>query len=502
LGWSQDRIVNMFHHFLFVEKLARSLNEVLNGGRLSASYTQQKDELILSFESPQDFHIKADLRPISSLLYFPAQSSRAKRNSVDIFPEIIGQKVTSIQSHPYDRSFRIHLERRYSLIFKMYGRRSNVLLYKDDRQVAIFRTTLAQDKGITLADFDDVNPPDALQLEKILDEPTKSYLADQQITDPIEAINLLREKSVYLQTSPKLTIRHFSLDANEEVLDPIQCANEYYSIFNKSILFENEKAQLKQQYLHKKKQSESYIKKSSAKLDQIANRRSYKEIADLIMANLHILKAGMETVTLFDFYQNSDIEIKLKKNLSPSKNAEILYRKSKNEQVELQSIQRNIDDKKRRLNELFEVIEQIDFAADWRGLKSLNKQSKKEADDPILPYHSYQFAGYEIRVGKDAKRNDQLTTKHSSKDDIWLHAKDVSGSHVVIKNPTKKRPPSNVLEYAAQIAAYYSKRKSDKLCPVLFTQRKYVRKSKKLLPGQVIVEREEVLLVEPSNPNK
>jgi predicted ribosome quality control (RQC) complex YloA/Tae2 family protein len=286
------------------------------------------------------------------------------------------------------------------------------------------------------------------------------------------------------------------------VLDPIQCANEYYSIFNKSILFENEKAQLKQQYLHRKKQSESYIKKSSTKLDQIANRRSYKEIADLIMANLHTLKAGLETVTLFDFYQNSDIEIKLKKSLSPQKNAEILYRKSKNEQVELQSIQRNIDDKQTRLNELVEIIEQIELAADWRELKSLNKQSKKEANDPILPYHSYQFAGYEIRVGKDAKRNDQLTTKHSSKDDIWLHAKDVSGSHVVIKNPTKKRPPSNVLEYAAQIAAYYSKRKSDKLCPVLFTERKYVRKSKKLLPGQVIVEREEVLLVEPSNPNK
>jgi len=91
---------------------------------------------------------------------------------------------------------------------------------------------------------------------------------------------------------------------------------------------------------------------------------------------------------------------------------------------------------------------------------------------------------------------------HSWKDDLWLHAKDVAGSHVLIKQQAGKHVPPSVKEKAASLAAFYSKRKTDTLCPVIITARKYVRKSKDMVAGQVIVEKEEVILVEPQGPAK
>jgi predicted ribosome quality control (RQC) complex YloA/Tae2 family protein len=102
-------------------------------------------------------------------------------------------------------------------------------------------------------------------------------------------------------------------------------------------------------------------------------------------------------------------------------------------------------------------------------------------------------------VGKNAKNNDLLTLKYAKKFDIWLHARDVSGSHVIIRNPQQRTVPKHVIEKAAELAAHFSKRATESLCPVIVTAKKYVRKTKDLLPGQVIVDREEeVVMVKPT----
>ena len=109
-----------------------------------------------------------------------------------------------------------------------------------------------------------------------------------------------------------------------------------------------------------------------------------------------------------------------------------------------------------------------------------------------------EFHGFKIWIGKNAQHNDTLTLKHTFKDDLWLHAKDVAGSHVVIKYQSGKPFPKEVIERAAQLAAYHSKRKTDTLCPVAYTSKKFVRKRKGDPAGAVVVEREDVILVEPT----
>ena len=112
----------------------------------------------------------------------------------------------------------------------------------------------------------------------------------------------------------------------------------------------------------------------------------------------------------------------------------------------------------------------------------------------------FEDRGFTILVGRNAQNNDLLTQKYAHKDDYWLHAKDVSGSHVVVRHRAGQPVPAPVLEHAAQLAAWYSRRQNDSLCPVTVTPKKFVRKPKGARPGQVVVEREQVLLVVPANP--
>ena len=100
-------------------------------------------------------------------------------------------------------------------------------------------------------------------------------------------------------------------------------------------------------------------------------------------------------------------------------------------------------------------------------------------------------------MGRNAQANDELTLKYGYKEDLWLHAKDVAGSHVLIKHQSGKNFPKDVIERAAQLAAYHSKRKTDTLCPVVVVPRKFVRKRKGDPAGAVMVDREEVIMVEP-----
>jgi predicted ribosome quality control (RQC) complex YloA/Tae2 family protein len=143
------------------------------------------------------------------------------------------------------------------------------------------------------------------------------------------------------------------------------------------------------------------------------------------------------------------------------------------------------------------MLEQVNAAQNTKQLKPL-QVSKKQ--DMVFPFKRFVVQEFEIWVGKNAANNDILTQKYSHKNDLWLHAKGVTGSHTSIKHKAGKSIPSQVLTVAAQIAAYYSKHKGNTLAPVCFTLKKFVRKPKGFEPGQVVMDREEVIMVEPKLP--
>jgi predicted ribosome quality control (RQC) complex YloA/Tae2 family protein len=107
-------------------------------------------------------------------------------------------------------------------------------------------------------------------------------------------------------------------------------------------------------------------------------------------------------------------------------------------------------------------------------------------------------SGFSIWIGKNARSNDKMLSL-AHKDDIWLHAKSVAGSHVIIR-AQQKIPDKAVIEIAASFAAHQSKAKGSEWVPVIYTPKKYVRKAKNSPPGAVIVQKEQVVMVQPMEP--
>ncbi len=204
---------------------------------------------------------------------------------------------------------------------------------------------------------------------------------------------------------------------------------------------------------------------------------------------------------VFDFYKEAPLRIKLNPQLSPQQNAERFYRKAKNQKIEEQKLLQTIETKENEWLRLQTLLQSLDECHDFKSLRRWAKQhgfAGQSKADESLPFKRFEYKGFQIWVGKNAKSNDLLTQRFAHKNDLWLHAKDVAGSHVVIKRSGQKQIPRNVIEKAASLAAYYSKRKTDSLCPVIVTEKKYVRKPKGLAPGQVIVDKEEVIMVAPA----
>jgi hypothetical protein len=126
----------------------------------------------------------------------------------------------------------------------------------------------------------------------------------------------------------------------------------------------------------------------------------------------------------------------------------------------------------------------------------LERQAAARA--PVRPFRTYRSSGgLEIWVGRGAASNDALTFHESSPRDVWLHARDAAGAHVVLRWARDEPPPSRDLEEAAVLAAWHSKSRGSGLVPVDWTRRKYVRKAKGGTPGLVLVQRSETIFVKP-----
>jgi len=511
------------NNYYFLRQLSTQLNEKIVGYSVVSCFSQNKDELVIELNNSRNsFFIKTNLSSGFCCLSFPENFHRARKNSVDLFKDIILKKVIAVKQFENERSFALELEDHHSLIFKMHNNFANVLYLKDDVVKEIFRNHLQSDFEIApkklnrSIDFSretflkNTSPLSSVYFTfgKIvwdyLEDRNFSSLDKENQWQLFEQTLRLLEKPNYCLVERKGKLV-FSLLQYEKIIrefsDPILAINEFSDRLIRDQVFYQEKSGLLHQFQTKLKGSQSYLKKNTLKLNELTNDHHYQLWGDLIMANLNNVKTGSDKISLPSFYDDSTLDIKLKKELNPQKNAEVFYRKAKNQQIEINKLKEAIAQKENeivKLNAWIDLCERIDELKELRKIKTeagLDKKEQGQAEN--LPFHEFEFKSYKILVGRNAEANDKLTLKYSYKDDLWLHAKDVAGSHVLIKYQSGKNFPKDVIEYAAGLAAYNSKRKNESLCPVAFTQKKYVRKRKGDPAGMVVVEREEVILVEP-----
>ncbi|MCH7408632.1 NFACT RNA binding domain-containing protein [Belliella sp. DSM 111904] len=518
----------MHLNYHFLKFLCPAIENKLIGFEISTCFSQNKDELIIGCTlGDQESYIRANFLPSISCLSFPDEFKRGKKNTVSLFPELIGQTILSFELIQFERAFKVHLSSGDTLLFKLHGTRSNMLYFpsgqntpsklsrnelKDDYQITL--DSLSKDLELSYDNFI-LHEGNASRFIPTLGKVPREWLKSHGY---IEAS--ISEKWSLMQTlldmleSPLFSIvrnhdgHYLTLLPSEQPVftsaDPIASCNELFKYLVVVQAFEKEKNHWIKYFEDISKKSRAYIHKTEEKLNLLENETSPSQIADVIMANLHQIPKGIESVELFNFYTQRDQTIKLKRGVSPQKSAENLYRKSKNRKIELDQLYQNLSDKEAlledvqyKLNELREILNFKELRAFLKDHNLINQQKEKQEQ---TPFKRFEIEGFEVLVGKSAKANDEMLRYFAWKEDLWLHAKDVSGSHVIIKYKSGLNIPKPVLERAAELAAYYSKSKNDSLASVMYTPVKFVRKVKGSAPGAVMVDREQVIMVTPSGP--
>lgn len=242
------------------------------------------------------------------------------------------------------------------------------------------------------------------------------------------------------------------------------------------------------------------------------NMDKWKKKGELITANIYAVEKGMTTLKTIDFYDENmpEIEISLDPNKTPSENAQKYfanYNKAKRTLIALEIQEKqNIDE----LTYLESVLNALDTARDLADLDDirnelvesgfLRKQSIKKGAKKVLkskPMHYISSDGFHIYVGKSNIQNDELTLKFAKATDIWLHTKDIAGSHVIICTEGTGEAPDKTLEEAGNLAVCYSKAKQGSSVAVDYTLRKNVKKPSGAKFGMVIYLTNKTMYITP-----
>jgi predicted ribosome quality control (RQC) complex YloA/Tae2 family protein len=251
------------------------------------------------------------------------------------------------------------------------------------------------------------------------------------------------------------------------------------------------------------------LNKLNANLLRDANRAADGErlvqLGHLLKGNLYQARKGMKNLSVPDF-EGMETVIPLNPRLSPVENMEQLYRKAKRfkrakplvgERLE------GVEAKSRMMDSFLAEIDRVDLDQ----LDALEKEIRRrfpsfaqkgprggKREGERRPYREYTIAsGRPARVGRSAKDNDELTLRHAGPEDLWLHVRGRSGSHVVVPMGRGEDPSPAILVDAAHLAAHFSEARNDGDVEVIYTRRRYVQKPRGAAPGSVRLLKERTL---------
>jgi predicted ribosome quality control (RQC) complex YloA/Tae2 family protein len=260
---------------------------------------------------------------------------------------------------------------------------------------------------------------------------------------------------------------------------------------------------------NEKAKNEKKLKKLEQTLKEAEKAEQYRLYGELLTANLYAIKRGDEQVEVINYYDEngSTVIIPLDPQKSPSENAQNYFQKYQKAKNSVHIVQEQIERTRQEVDYFERLLQQMESASpkDVEEIREelieegylrarQTKQAKKQKQGKIELEKYIASDGTEILVGKNNKQNDYLTNKLAHKDEIWLHTKDIPGSHVVIRS---KNPSEQTIIEAANLAAYFSKARQSSSVPVDYTRIRYVKKPSGAKPGYVIYENQQTIYVTP-----
>jgi predicted ribosome quality control (RQC) complex YloA/Tae2 family protein len=291
-----------------------------------------------------------------------------------------------------------------------------------------------------------------------------------------------------------------------------EAADEYYRRLEAARLFDSHAATARarlQKEIAQRERLRSHLDKD---MEAHGNADEHKRIGDLLLANIGSAKRQGNKITLTDYFADDMplIELELDENSSLQEEAARRFNRYTKARRALQEIsqrrvvlEKDLELLRARQSELEDIINARDessLESFWGEAKTSSRSTKarQKTADSVTGARRYRSSdGYEILVGRAARDNDHLTFRIARPYDLWLHAADYPGSHVIVRNPKRADIPHRTIIEAAQLAAAFSQAKRDAKVDVHYTQRKFLSKPKGAAPGLVRMSSFRSLTVEP-----
>jgi predicted ribosome quality control (RQC) complex YloA/Tae2 family protein len=248
--------------------------------------------------------------------------------------------------------------------------------------------------------------------------------------------------------------------------------------------------------------SERRASRLRREFDGLEDTAPLRALGDLILARYRKVPKGAERAELTGF-TGEPVTVDLDPALEPHANADRYYDRAARIERARDGLPGLIAKAERALERLERLrvraeageVERDELDA---ALPARASTGQKRAQATMLPYRTFRSSGgLEIRVGRGARHNDDLTFRHSAPHDVWLHARHTAGAHVVLRWQGSDTPPARDLAEAATLAALHSKARTSGSVPVDWTLRKHVRKPRGAAPGSVVPDRVRTVFVEP-----
>lgn len=257
------------------------------------------------------------------------------------------------------------------------------------------------------------------------------------------------------------------------------------------------------------------------RLQQSDHADEYRQQADLLMAHLHQWQPGLQTLTLPDFTTGAPIKIALEPEKNAVQNAQLLYKrhqKLKRARSAIEPLLSEVKTEQLYLEQIGAALADLaitptgdDFLALEELRQELVQQGYLEASERDHPRGSqldditsqpYRFVtpnGLEILVGRNNRQNDLLTFRLATAYDLWFHTQEIAGSHVLLRLQPGHSPEPTDLQWAANLAAYFSRGRQSAQVAVVYTEPKYVFKPRGAKPGMIVYREEQVIWGHPQD---
>lgn len=328
------------------------------------------------------------------------------------------------------------------------------------------------------------------------------------------------EKLEKLQFFPGLTDEGYTV-MGWEVTEPVADTQKLLDFYYTKELNQQEFTQLRNQLMQKLSNILDKLRLKAqtfrSRLQQSEGAEIYRQHADLLMANLQAWQPGMKEIVLLDFDTSKPIAISLEPEKNAVQNAQKLYKQAGKLKRARGAVEPLLNDVQAEIDYLEQVeqgilqIDKYQSTADLEALYEIREeligQKLLEGTQYIRPsnadsmpnFHKFRTpSGFEVLIGRNNQQNDRLTFRLANDYDLWFHAQEIPGAHVLLRLEPGAVAEDRDLQFTADLAAYYSRSRQSDRVPVVYTQPKHVYKPKGAKPGIAIYKQERILWGKPS----